>query len=170
MEKHSICMIPWEFSNYVHWAKYTCFVSFMRLGMFFVLENSVNVAHFLLRFSFRVDWFICHKYTFVYYFFQDDTSRYNQRESFTRNDDCEDWVSVFRTNSIPVHQKSVLMMHFTLPENESETDTDKKYTEANGNLCYHLSPCSMNTILYKSFFFISFGICLGVGQCKRHRQ
>ena len=34
---------------------------------------------------------------------------------------------------------------FTLSANETETDTDKKYREPNGNLCCHLSLCSVNT-------------------------
>ena len=34
---------------------------------------------------------------------------------------------------------------FTLPKNETETETDKNYTEPNGQLCCHFSPCTMNT-------------------------
>ena len=51
---------------------------------------------------------------------------------------------------------------FTLPETvtETETDTENKYTEPNGNLCCRLSLCSLNisTQSYATHFFI----CLGV--------
>ena len=42
---------------------------------------------------------------------------------------------------------------------ENETDTDKKYTEPNGDLCCHLSLWSMSTSTQKR-------VGLSVGQCK----
>ena len=56
---------------------------------------------------------------------------------------------------------------FTLPENDTVADTENRYTEPNGNLCCHLSLCSVNnsTILYNPIF-ACLSIGLGVRQCK----
>ena len=55
---------------------------------------------------------------------------------------------------------------FTLPQ--TDTGNENKYTQPNGNMCFHLSLCSEDnsTQSYKTPFFICLSIGLGVGQCK----